>query len=82
MTGTLTTYQNNNMSLSCRGVMKIENNIVISLSFKGYPRTNGDGWTGFYKRSNVGDTVTDSQVECIKKYNGIYNVVSKFVAST
>ena len=78
MTGTLITYEDCSMSLSCRGEMKIKNGIVVDISFKGYPRMNGDGWIHYYKSKKVGDTVTDNLITITKEYNGNYNVISKF----
>ena len=75
--GSLTTYQDCSMSLSCRGNMEIKNGIVTSANYKGYPRARGDSWFGFYKKA-VGDRVTAQQVENILSFNRNYDVVSKF----
>ena len=66
--------ESNNMSLSCKGVLLYEDGVIKNLSFKGYPRTNGDEWTYFFNRK-IGNTVSDKDIEELKSYNGRYNVV-------
>lgn len=79
MNGTLSTYENSDMSLSCHGSILIEDGVVKDLSFKGCPRANGiDGWTAFYKRKNIGDVVTEKEIKNMLKFNGANNIISKF----
>ena len=78
MTGVLKTYQNSNMSLSCKGEINILRGVVTNVRFSGYPRTDGDSWTSFYKNMKVGRTITDEQIKHIVSYNGHCNVISKF----
>ena len=76
--GTLTTYQDNYMSLSCRGSIDIANGKIVSVEFKGMPRTNGDAWTSFYKRAKRNDIITPEEIKRILMFNGHMNVVSVF----
>jgi len=78
ITGKLITYENNCMSLSCRGEMNIVNNIVTCITFRGYPRTHGDGWTYYYKTIKKGDKIDKSTIDKILSYNGKRNVISVF----
>ena len=76
-TGILKTHENNNMSLSCHGEMKIECGIVKSVSFKGMPRPSGDEWTGEYQRK-VGSILTDNDINRILSYHNRADVISRF----
>lgn len=76
--GTLRTYENNCMSLSCDGKITIVNGIIREISFKGYPRLRGDSWTGFYERAQRGDVVTQEKIDQLLKYNSCCNVRSYF----
>lgn len=53
MTGKLITYENNCMSLSCKGEMKIVNNIITNICFKEYPRVYGDSWIRYYNNLKI-----------------------------
>ena len=72
------TFENNCMSLSCRGEMKLdENNRVIYSSYKGYPRSNGrDRWISFYKNAKKGDEITEDRINNILSFDGHDNIVS------
>ena len=78
MDGKLVTYENNSMSLSCRGELTIKNGIIIQAYLKGMPRTSGDEWTGFYKNAKIGGDITQGKIDEILSYNGKRNVVSSF----
>lgn len=65
--------ENNSMSLSCEGIILYENGIIENLSFKGYPRTEGDEWTHFFNKT-IGDKITEKDIQYLKSYNGWYNV--------
>ena len=78
MKGVLITYQDNSMSLSCKGELIIDKSIVQHVSFKGYPRAHGDGWTAFYLRKKTGDQVTQKEIDNIISFNGICDVISMF----
>ena len=78
MKGVLVTYQDNSMSLSCKGEVIINKGIIQHVSFKGYPRVYGDGWTAFYMRKKKGDKVTQKEIDNILSFNGILDVVSMF----
>lgn len=80
MNGKLITYENNNMSLSCRGEITIENGTITEINFNGYPRTEGDGWIYYYRNFfSRGNLITQEIIDKILDYNGKYNVVSKFI---
>lgn len=78
MTGKLMTYENNCMSLSCRGTINITDGIINNISFKGYPRTYGDYWVRYYKNFKKRDKITQDIINEILSYNGKSNVVSEF----
>ena len=79
MNGTLATYENNSMALSCRGEILIQNGVIKHISHKGYPRTRGrDFWLNFYETKSKGDIITESDIAIILRYNGRNNVVSRF----
>lgn len=80
MNGKLITYEDNCMSLSCRGEMTISNNVVTDIYFKGYPRTIGDEWVHYYKTLKQGDKISKSTIDKILSFNGKRNVVSVFYA--
>ena len=79
MKAIISTYENNCMSLSCRGEIEFdENNIIKYSSHKGYPRTNGrDRWISFYKNSKKGDKITEERIKNILSFDGNDNIVSK-----
>ncbi len=81
ISGKLYTRQNNCMSLSCRGSIKIENGIIIEVDFSGYPRTHGDYWTYFYKNAKRGDSISEKEIKDILSYDGSYDVKSGFEPS-
>lgn len=76
--GILSIRENNSMSLSCAGSVKVRDGIVIDVSFKGYPRTSGDSWVGFFQRAKQGDKVDPEAIEGMLKFNGRGNVVARF----
>ena len=76
LNATLTTYENNCMSLSCQGTMKIVDSKIVEVGFKGFPRASGDGWVSFYRDSKIGDIITSDKINTILSYNGKYNIVS------
>jgi len=70
-------YDNNSMSLSCDGSIIIdENNIVTEINFKGYPRTDGDGWTYFFKNIKRGDFVSEEKIKSLLSWNKKYNLIA------
>ncbi len=73
---TVTTYENNYMSLSCKGTMKIIDSKIVKVGFKGFPRVDGDSWVSFYRDSKIGDIITSDKINTILSYNGKYNIVS------
>lgn len=73
ITRRITVYENNNMSLSCRGVAEIENDIIKSISFKGMPRPGKDGWVSFFKK-NIGDSASKNEIECLLSFNDTNNI--------
>lgn len=72
----ISTYENNSMSLSCSGEMIIEDNKVLSVYFKGYPRVSGDGWVRSYRETRKDGYISDTEIESILAYDGMNNVVS------
>lgn len=74
----ISTRENNCMSLSCRGEIEFntDNNIISSVSFKGYPRTKGDRWTSFYKNSKIGEKITKNDISYLLSFDGKKNVRS------
>ena len=71
----LQTYENNSMSLSCSGTMRVEDDFITEVRFSGYPRTSGDSWVRFYQR-DTGAYIGPEAVEITLSYNGKNNVVS------
>lgn len=81
-TGTLKTYQNNNMSLSCSGELQLTNGEVVMRTFKGMPRACGeDNWYSFYTKTIVGTYVSYNEVKLMLAFNGRNNIVSTFVGA-
>ena len=79
--GTLKTYENNCMSLSCKGIAVIKDNKIVDLSLRGYPRTFGDRWTGFFEYKNINKIITQEQIDNILSYHTKHNVISRFEAT-
>ena len=74
----LKTFENNCMSLSCKGEIIIEDDIIKSINWHGYPRSGGtDNWVRYYKDLKVGDKIEQNIIDNILKYNGWSNIVSK-----
>lgn len=78
ITGTIKTYENNSMSLSCRGEIVVIDGIVIDKTFCGMPRVNGDSWCDYYKHCKIGNIVTDHDLKYLLSFNNKYNVKSIF----
>lgn len=77
ITGILRTIENNSMSLSCSGEMKIKDNIIVSSYSKGMPRANGiDSWFRHYESAKIGEIISPSTVQSILDYNGRNNILS------
>ena len=81
MSRKISTYENNSMSLSCCGEMVLDgDNIVVSSTFKGYPRAGGvDAWVCFYKNASVGDKIEEARLDHMLSLNGRNNIVSKIL---
>lgn len=78
--GTLKTYENNCMSLSCSGEIEFKNNQIVSVHYKGMPRTDDrDSWLKYYKKAKIGDCFSPMQIKNILSYNGRDNIVSVFI---
>lgn len=79
MNGTLITFENNSMSLSCRAEMIIIDSIIIKKRIKGYHRYNRtDTWMKIYQKYNIGDALQEKDFIDILSYNNINNIISKF----
>lgn len=78
--GILKTYENNCMSLSCHGEMKIKNNKIVEINSHGMPRTGGrDSWFSFYEHAKKGDMVKQTSLDWVLSYNGHDDIVSVFL---
>ena len=78
--GILKTYENNCMSLSCHGEMKIKNNKIVEVNFHGMPRTGGkDSWFSFFENAKKGNTVKTISLDWVLSYDGHDNIVSVFL---
>lgn len=75
------TYENNCMSLSCRGEIEFdENDIIIHSSYKGYPRSYGrDSWFTIYKNAKKGSKITEEQKEYLLSFDGRNNIKSYII---
>ena len=71
----LGTFENNNMSLSCKGVMTIEDGEILEIEFKGMPRAMGDSWVQHY-RNRKSNKISEAEIQEILSYDGEDNVVS------
>lgn len=79
--GTLHARQNNNMSLSCWGTLKIKDSKIISVDFKGMPRARGeDSWASAFSKANAGEEITQSTIDWVLGFDGNNNVVAKFTS--
>ena len=78
--GILKTYENNCMSLSCHGEMKIKNNKIVEVYSHGMPRTGSrDSWFSFYENAKKGATVKQTSLDWVLSYDGHDNIVSVFL---
>ena len=77
--GSSRTYENNDMSLSCHAYIKIKNEVIKDIYYKGIPRTEGrDSWLAIYKSFKIGQKISNEMIEKLLCYNGRNNIVSVF----
>ena len=77
--GILRTYENNDMSLSCHANIKIKNEVIKDIYYKGIPRTEGrDSWLAIYKSFKIGQKIDNQTVNYLLGYNGKHNIISVF----
>lgn len=80
--GRIETHENNNMSLSCWASMTIKDGVIKSKSHKGMPRSGGrDCWMSFYERHNIGDAVSEDDIQQVLSVHGHNNLISKYTPS-
>ena len=78
-TGELKIYEDNCMSLSCRGSIVLTDNIITDISFKGYPRPGKDTWAGYFEHLKIGGVVGEKTILNLLSYNRHDNLVSFFI---